>query len=55
MKNNKKVKTFQVSEEVHSAIVQHCNEHSLKINLFVEKILTTAIRSLSESTKSTDK
>ncbi len=51
MKNSKKVKTFQVSEIIHDEIVRHCNEHCLKINQFVEKLLTNAMRNLNESTK----
>jgi hypothetical protein len=46
MKINKKVKTIQISEQTHSEIVKYCNENSLKINLFVDKILSNTIRSL---------
>lgn len=51
MKNNKKVKTFQVNELIHDEIVRHCNEHCLKINQFVEKLLTNAMRNLNEKSK----
>ena len=46
MKINKKVKTIQISEQTHTEIVKYCNENSLKINLFVDKILSNTIRSL---------
>lgn len=46
MKNNKKVKTIQISEETHTILVNYCNENSLKINLFVDKVLSNTIRSL---------
>lgn len=49
MKTNKKVKTFQVSEKTHGDIVKYCLENSLKINPFVDKLLSNAIRSLNES------
>jgi len=51
MKNNKKVKTFQVNETIHDEITKYCRDNCLKINQFVEKLLTTAMRNLNESTK----
>jgi hypothetical protein len=48
----KKVKTFQDNEEIHNVIVKYCNDNSLKINLFVEKLLINAMRNLNEPTKS---
>lgn len=48
MKNNKKIKTLQISEETHIVIVQYCNANSLKINLFVDKLLSSTMRNLIE-------
>lgn len=48
MKINKRVKTFQVDEEIHNEITHYCRENCLKINQFVEKLLTTAMRNLNE-------
>lgn len=55
MKQDKKVKTLNIDAKLHNELKEYCNEHSLKINLFVEKLISKSIRSLSESTKSTDK
>lgn len=48
MKSNKKVKTFQVKEETHRIIVKYCADNSLKINLFVDKLLLNAIRNIND-------
>lgn len=48
MKNNKKMKTLQISEQTHTELVNYCNENSLKITLFVDKILSNTIRGLNE-------
>lgn len=51
MKQDKKVKTINVSEDLHKELKVFCNENSYKINLFVEKLISKAIRNLNESTK----
>ena len=51
MKNNKKVKTFQIEETIHDEITRYCRDNCLKINQFVEKLLTTAMRNLNELQK----
>lgn len=51
MKNNKKVKTFQVNETIHDEVTHYCRENCLKINQFVEKLLTNAMRNLNEKSK----
>jgi hypothetical protein len=49
MKQDKKVKTINVSEKLHTELKDFCNQNSYKINLFVEKIISNAIRSSNES------
>lgn len=51
MKVNKKVKTIQISEQTHSYILKYCNDNSLKLSQFVDKLLTNAIRSLNVNSK----
>lgn len=42
------MKTLQISEQTHTELVNYCNENSLKITLFVDKILSNTIRGLNE-------
>ena len=52
-KVNKPIKTFQVSFETHEIISKYCQEYSLKINPFVDKLLIKSMENLiNESTKS---
>jgi len=46
-----KLKTFQVTGATHGEVVKYCNEHSLKVNAFVDKLLLKTIRSLNEREK----
>ena len=52
MKVNRKIKTFQVSEDTHKLVADYCNDNSLKINPFVDKLLTNVMRNLNEKQKS---
>ena len=49
MKNNKEVKTIQINKDLHTELKQYCNDNSLKLNLFVEKLISNNIRSLNGS------
>jgi len=51
MKQDKKVKTINVSEKLHTDLKEFCNDNSLKINLFVEKLISNAIRTFNEQRK----
>jgi hypothetical protein len=46
MKQNKKKKTIQLDSEIHAKLKTYCDDNSLKINLFVEKLISNNIRSL---------
>lgn len=50
MKQDKKVKTLNIDAVLHNKLKEFCNENSFKINLFVEKLISKAIRSSIEST-----
>jgi len=45
MKQDKKVKTINLNAELHEELKNFCNENSYKINLFVERLISKAIRS----------
>jgi hypothetical protein len=51
MKQDKKKKTIQLDSDVHAALKTYCDDNSLKINLFVEKLILNTIRSLIELPK----
>lgn len=52
-KNDRPIKTFQVSSTTHEIISKYCFEHSLKINPFVDRLLIKSMENLiNESTKS---
>lgn len=51
MKQDKKVKTINVDADLHEEFKEYCYQNSLKINLFVERLISKSIRNLNESTK----
>lgn len=52
MKQDKKVKTINLDAELHEELKKFCHLNSYKINLFVERLISKAIRSQIEQQKS---
>lgn len=53
MKQDKKVKTINLDAELHEELKNFCHLNSYKINLFVERLISKAIRSQIEQQKIT--
>ena len=54
MKQDKKVKTINVDADLHEKLKEYCYQNSLKINLFVERLISKSIGSLNESKTRTE-
>jgi predicted HicB family RNase H-like nuclease len=44
MKDNKKLKSVHLNEDLHKIFVEHCDKEGLKINRLVEKLIEKYLR-----------